>query len=208
MNNGSKWWTLGMAACLAGGVMAFAAVEPEKKPQPPAGDKQPAMDAEMEKWMKAAMPNENHKLLEQLAGTWDAACTFWMEDGKEDKSTGTMTNTMVFDGRFIKEEYSGSMMGMPFKGLGYWGYDNLQKKFISTWMDSLGTMIMFAKGDYSSADKTWTMHADFNDPDGKKCHSKNVTRIVDKDHWVMEFWGTKEGEKERKEGEIKFTRKH
>lgn len=204
MSNGWKRWTVLGMAVLAGGMVAFTAAQPkDKQPQ-----MTPEQQKEMEKWQKASTPNENHKLLEAFVGNWNAECAFTMAEGApEEKSTGTMTTTSIFEGRFVKEEFTGTMMGMPFKGLGYWGYDNLAGKFVSTWMDSMGTMIMVSKGDYSSADKAWTMLADIKDPDGVPCHSRQVTRVVDKDKFVMEFYNTVGAKPERKEGQITFTRK-
>ena len=49
---------------------------------------------------------------------------------------------MVMDGRYLVEEYDGEMMGQPFKGMGLMAYDNSEQRFVSAWIDNMGTGIM------------------------------------------------------------------
>ena len=47
------------------------------------------------------------------------------------------------DGRYIKVDVAGDMPGMgPFTGFGLTGFDNVSKKFVSTWVDNMGTGMM------------------------------------------------------------------
>ena len=45
---------------------------------------------------------------------------------------------------------------MPFEGMGIVGYDNLLKKFVSVWIDNMGTGLMPGTGTYDAATKTYT----------------------------------------------------
>ena len=49
---------------------------------------------------------------------------------KDEKSSGTMHNEMILGDRFLKQEYEGTMMGMPFHGGGLVGYDNVNQRGI------------------------------------------------------------------------------
>ena len=49
---------------------------------------------------------------------------------------------MILGGRYLEQRYEGTMMGQPFSGIGVTGFDNYKKKFVSTWVDSMGTAIM------------------------------------------------------------------
>jgi hypothetical protein len=73
--------------------------------------------------------------------------------------------TKVMDGRFTQMEVSGDMPGMgPYKGIGLYGYDNVAKKFVSTWIDSCGTGIMRGEGELSPDGKTLTWNYTYNCP--------------------------------------------
>jgi len=56
------------------------------------------------------------------------------------------------------------MMGMPFEGIGINGYDNLKKKFVSTWIDNMGTMIVMSTGTFDPATKTFTYMGEMDNP--------------------------------------------
>src|SRR6185503_20208185 len=123
-----------------------------------ASDEKAMMDA----WMKVATPGEAHKWLEAMVGTWDAKISMWMAPGSApQESTGTSENKWVLGGRFVEQRYEGTFMGQPFSGLGYTGYDNFKKKYIGSWMDNMGTMMMVSQGE--AAGKTLTMTSTMDD---------------------------------------------
>ena len=62
---------------------------------------------------------------------------------------------MALGGRFLEERVQSSFMGQPFSGIGYTGYDNVKKKYVSTWMDNMGTMIMVMEGTPDPAGKVY-----------------------------------------------------
>ena len=61
------------------------------------------------------------------------------------ESTGTSENKMILGGRYLEQHYDGTMMGQPFCGIGY-GFDNYKKKYVATWIDSMGTGILVTTG--------------------------------------------------------------
>ena len=183
-----------------------------KAAQPPAGG-MPEMSPEEKAWMDAAMPGEAHARLAQLAGTWDAVVKFWDPNtGKESTSGGTMVNTMIHDGRWLQHEFKGSftfaegMPPMPFTGSGLWGYNNVTKKYESTWTDNMSTGIMMSSGSYDAASNSYTMTSEMESPMGGKVKHREVFKILGPDKHVMEMYGTEAGKPEKKVMEITYTR--
>ena len=124
----------------------------------------------------------------------------------EAKSTSVITSLM--DGRYIQEESTGEMMGMPFHGLGVTGYDNVTKKFVSTWMDNMGTGIMMSEGTADAAGKVITFTGSMADPmTGKLKKYRMVTTVADDDHHVFEMYIKDPAGKEYKSMEITYERK-
>ncbi len=169
----------------------------------------PEQNAEMEKWAKFATPGPNHKLLEPYVGAWSVTTTFWQAPGAPPAtSQGTAENAWVLGGRFIEGKFSGEMMGQPFQGIGYTGYDNFKKHFVGTWMDSMGTMVMVSTGHADPSGKVITMTGKMDDVvAGKTVTVREVNRVVDNDHTVFEMYGPDKSGKEFKMMEITYTRK-
>lgn len=170
------------------------------------GKKSAAMDekAMMEAWMKAATPGAAHKELGEMEGTWDAKVSTWMKPGDPvQTSAGVSQNKLILGGRYLQQTYEGSFAGQPFNGLGYTGYDNVSKKYVSTWMDDMGTGIMMSTG---SAMK---MSGTMNDPlTGKPTMVTSKITVTDKDHHTMEMWGPGPTGKMYKSMEIVYSRKN
>jgi hypothetical protein len=175
-------------------------------------------DAEMmAKMMELSKLNENHKLLASLNGTWNCNVKMWMDGDtskKPDVSKSTAVRKSIMDGRYVIMEVTGKMempgpdgkkKEMTFKGYGTEGYDNVKKKFVGTWMDSMGTGIMVSEGDYDPATKTFTYTGEFEMMPGMKQKIREVVKITDKDHMDFEYYEERGG-KEMKTMEIAYAR--
>lgn len=192
------------AVCAA--LAATALAQQDKKP---AG--KPAMDekAMMEAWEKAGTPGEAHKALEPMVGTWETKVSSWMSPGAEPMmSTGVSDNKWTLGNRFIEQRYEGSFMDQPFSGIGYTGYDNIKKKYIGTWMDSMGTSMFTQTGTADASRKNMTFTGVTDDPmTGKSMQVKSVVKVVDNNKHTMEMWGPGPDGKMFKMMEIEYTRK-
>jgi len=163
----------------------------------------------MEKMQAAAAVNENHKQLQKLVGTWTTVSRMWMEPGKPPvETTGTAEVKSILGDRYVEEHHAGTFMGKPFNGQGMTGYDNLRKKYVSTWVDNAGTGIMRMEGSYDAAKKTMTMIAEEIDPMSGKLKPFKITDTFDSDkqHTFAMFEAGPDG-KEVKSFEIIYTRK-
>lgn len=181
------------AALLAVCVFAFA---DEKKPDPM-----------MEAMTQAAAPGAAHKKLDAFAGTWSAKISMWMAPGTDPVvSEGSGETRWVMGGRYLEQRFSGNFMGMPFEGLGHTGYDNLKKKYWSTWMDNFSTGISLSTGDGDG--RKWTFAGSMPDPmTGKDSTVESRLAIADADHHTMEMWIPGPDGKLFKTMEAAYTRK-
>lgn len=193
-----KRFVLALALAAALPAATFA----QQKDQP-AGS--PAADPMMEAYIKLSQPGDNHKILASLAGEWKTETKAWMGPGEPMASTGKARSTMMLGGRYLHQEYEGTFLGMQFAGYGDTGYDNITKKFVSTWVDTMSTGILKIEGTYDQATKSITMTGDYVDPSGAKKLFKEVLRIVDADKHVLEMYDQMDG-KEVKVMEINYTR--
>src|SRR4051812_41710052 len=95
------------------------------------GDQQ----AMMKKMEEAGTPGPAHQALQALVGDWKAEVKCWMDPaGSPEVTQGTAKGTLVFNGRFLEEEFHGEMMGRPFMGKTVLGFDNTKQTFNSVWM--------------------------------------------------------------------------
>ena len=195
-------WIAVAAVVLAVTAPVFA--EDTKKPDGMSADEQAMMEA----WMKAGSPGDAHKKIAQDVGTYDMKVTSWPAPGApptEDK--GTATRKMIMDGRVLVEDVTSSMMGMPFKGQGMRGYDNVTGKYWGTWIDSMSTGMMVSEGS-CDASGTCSFTGTMNDPVTKKPSTVRMTsRRPDAKTEIFEMYGPGPDGKEMKMMEIAYTKK-
>ena len=172
-------------------------------------DKQMDQQAMMELWKKLGTPGEPHKQFASLAGNWTTITKEWMEPGKPPtESTGTAEMKTLLDGRFLYQEYNAQMMGQPFSGIGIDGYDNVTKKYVTAWIDTMGTGIFMMEGTANADGKTITLKGSHPEPGGGKMSHRAVWTIKDANNQTFEMYGTHgHGGKEMKFLEIVYTRK-
>lgn len=165
-------------------VMAFAAVNVTAQEM-----------SEEDKKMMAAMqaygtPGEYHKYLEYFAGDWEQTSKMWMKPGDPPmEGVSTASAKMILGGRYLKTKYKGSAMGMPFEGINITAYNNLQKKFHSFWIDSMGTGFAIAHGQLDKSKKVRTETGEWDDPmTGGTYKAKMVTTVIDDNTFTFEMY--------------------
>ena len=191
------------AGLLLAGLTAAGEDKPAQRKLSP--EEQKMMDV----WMKLATPNENHKALEPMVGTFDAKVTSWAGPGQPPEvTTGVSTNTWVLGGRFVQQVMDGTEMGQPFHGIGFTGYDNYKKAYTAVWMDNMGTMTLWMTGSAEDGGKTFKFAGTMDDAmSGKPAHLRSVTRVIDNNHHVFEMYGPDPSGHEVKMLEIAYTRR-
>jgi hypothetical protein len=164
--------------------------------------------AMMEMYKKLATPGEPHTLLASLAGSWTTKIKEWMEPGKPPtESTGSAEMKMLLDGRFLQQEFTGNMMGHPYSGIGISAYDNLRKRYITTWIDTMSTGIFTMEGTASADGRTITLKGQHAEPGGGHMTHRAVWKIVDSNTQTFDMYGTHGHGQETKMLEITYRRK-
>jgi Protein of unknown function (DUF1579) len=174
----------------------------------PATMKMPDSATMMKNWQAFMTPGEMHKKMAKWDGKWDADITMWMAPGAPPQKTkATAVNKMVMNGLYQESIHTGNMMGMAFSGKSTLGYDNLRKVFVSTWIDNMGSGIMYLEGPMDETGKTIMLKGKMTDPGtGFITDVRETMSIKDDNTQVMEMFVGMPGGKEMKTMEIKFTR--
>lgn len=83
-------------------------------------------------------PSPEHQVLAKMAGTWEAETMLTMGVGGTMTSHGVETNELVCGGKWLRTDFhSDNMMGMPFEGHGFIGWDAKAKQYVGVWIDSM-----------------------------------------------------------------------
>lgn len=177
----------------------------KKEPAAPAMDEKAAMDA----MMKIATPGPAHKKLDFMVGAWNAKITMFMDPSKPPVvSEGTSAFKWVLGGRYMEQSVDSTFMGQPFSGIGFTAHDNFKKKYVATWMDTMGTMIMISSGTFDPAGKVLTYTGRMDDvTTGKSTPFREKMTVKSNDEFLFEMFTPGPDGKEFRNMEIIYTRK-
>jgi hypothetical protein len=117
----------------------------------------PPSEAEMmAMMMKLAQPGEEHaRLTKALVGDWTTKGKMYMGPAPMEFESSAKIEA-VLGGRFVRQVVTGATPWGPFEGHGILGYNNGTKKFVSSWIDSMGTGIAAGSGVENEPGKCWT----------------------------------------------------
>lgn len=134
---------------------------------------------------EAVQPSQMHAWMQRHAGMWDAKVSGMMGD-----SVGTWEMKAGPGGLWMVSEFkTDNMMGGPFHGMEFFGYDDATKTFSSYWIDSSSTRCSTLSGKYDEAKKTMTLHGKVPGPDGEMGDVTHVTTYPDADHMQFQMKG-------------------
>lgn len=186
----TRCWLLAvLVAGLTAPVWALQQTAPTKEMS--AQDKQ-MMDM-MEKY---ATPGKDHELLKKFVGEWNVEVKSWMKPGEPPMtSTGTMRSRLIFEGRYVSCHFDGTMMGRKYMGLEIIGYDKLQKKYVTLWIDTMGTGFFLTSGLLDASGLVLTDTGSMPDPmTGGVQKVKDVTTFLPNGNYRYEmFMATPDG---------------
>lgn len=205
----TTWMRTAAAAVLAvaagGGCMATESGAAMRADQ---AERRYTPEEEMAAWQAVANPGPEHQKMAEHVGEWIVLSKMWMDPAAPpEESTGSASIRMIHDGRFQQMDYQGSMMGQSFRGLGLTGFDLLDRKYVGTWCDSMGTMMMVSEGTADATGNVVTMTSSMKDPLGRMNRMRQVTTHGDADHFTFEMWSACGSKPEAKVMELQFTRK-
>ncbi len=148
-------------------------------------------------------PGPEHAHLKAMEGTWDTV----MEMGGQ-KSKGTANYKSVCGGMWLASDFESELAGVPYQGHGMDGYDQLKKKFIGYWFDSMTSAPMMFEGNFDADHKLLTMTGTSPGPDGKPQNFRTTTEMNGADQMTFKmFLASTSNGKEELAFTIEYTRR-
>ncbi len=150
------------------------------------------------KMVAAMTPGVEHSILASQVGDWTEEITIWTHEGAEPFTNQAKVKVeMILGGRYQHSSHNGEFMGMPFEGVGITGFDNVSKKYYSTWIDNMSTGVMFSSGTMDLKTKAIQFNGEQPDPiSGKTIKIREVLTHVSDSEMHLEMYSTPIGRKE------------
>lgn len=169
-------------------------------------DKQPPID--LAAYAKFAQPGPEHKLLEPMIGNWSYKVRLFVDPSKPPmEMTGKCEKKWILGNRYVQEHFKGDEKDHPFEGIGTCGYDVGQKKFLTSFVDNMGTGIMNSTGTADSKGKVFTFSSECYDPVlARQCKGREVLTFEDNDKHNIIMYRIMPDGKEMKVMELYLTR--
>ncbi len=191
--------------------LVFVVAQGAPAPQDRAATTQPATPVAADALAKReelSKPGAEHLRLHPFVGLWRVKVKIWLApDSEPIESEAHSQGKWIMASRFINTRYTGELNGKVFTGIGYLGYDNIKKKYVSVWLGSNGTGITTAEGTWDDLDRTLTMDSEYTDPaTGKTVRVMTKTRITSRTQYVREVFITGPDGKPFKSKELIFSK--
>ena len=149
-----------------------------------------AVDTEMP---KSITENQQHKLLQRYAGTWDVAQKIFRGETVTE-STAVQECRIILGGLGVAYDYTATGKD-TFVGYGMSTWNSTKKKFETYWVDNMSWGgVSQAWGTYNQKKKVLTEIMTSVRPDGTEEKFRSVTRFVNDDEQVSTFYANRNGE--------------
>lgn len=154
-------------------------------------------------------PGKEHEALKVFEGEWTFEGKFFMDPAQPAvQMKGTETSKMVVGGFYLNSDVKGQLLGMPFEGRWTMTYSSFKKKYQVAWIDNMMPHLFTSEGDVDATGKIYDLHGTGFDPStGKEQKERWVVEVKDADTHTMTFYGPGPDGKEKKTGEITYTKK-
>lgn len=160
----------------------------------------------MKAWETYMQPAEAHYKMAKWTGNWNAELTFYNMGTQPTTAKAKANYQMILGGRYLKCRYTGMIDNKPFEGENITAFDNARKVYISTWIDNMGTGLMYMEGAYDKLNRKYNYKGRANDvATGKPFDIREIHTILDNRTQQMEMYDIKNG-KEVKTMMIKLSR--
>jgi hypothetical protein len=168
-----------------------------------------SQDDQMKAFMDYMTPGKEHQMLAKANGEWDCDLQLWMDPSAPPTvAKGTATFEMILGGRYQMSKQNSNVMGMPMNGINIVGFDNGKKVFVNTWIDNMGTGIMYAEGPYDEATQTITYKGKSYEPSSaKEVEFREIFKFLDDNNFILEMFMAGKDGKEFKSMEAKYKKK-
>lgn len=165
-----------------------------------AQDKKPKADSAP----PVGKPGKQHAQLRRLVGRWNCEVKVFADPNKPTVTKATAVFRALLGGRYVQQQFKGTMLGAPFRGIGTTGYDNAKKKYVGTWIDNHNTGIMTTEGTYDPGTHTLTETGTTSTPMGSG-KLRMTSKYLSRDRFLFTMY-MPTGAGERKLMEITYTR--
>lgn len=202
--------TITLPSFLAGAVLASLMVPVLEAGFAQESDDPPMdMAAMMAQAQKYTNPGEHHEVLKRYLGEWDAELTLFMGGKAMEPTKGRSSSEWLMEGRWLKTDFEGSMMGMPMRIVSIMGYDNFKQSYVVTSVNSVDTSMIHQEGDMDPGGKALLMYGTLDEylTGEHDKMVKTVFRFLSEDEIVMEVHDLPIGEKNTKVFEIRYKRR-
>lgn len=148
---------------------------------------QPEESPDVAAWIAAGTPGKAHKKLDTLAGAWKAHMVLWPDHEEQRvEAWGRVTRQWVLGGRFMQAEFEAKVQDDLYRGIGYFGYDNIRDEYTVLWMDDRSTSTQLEGGGFED-DSLLVTHGTYEDPaTGNQIGTRHDLRFVSDDRHVLE----------------------
>jgi hypothetical protein len=172
--------------------------------------KQPAQDmaAMMAKAKKFTEPSKHHEVLKRFIGKWDVESRFFAGPQASPAEKGTAECSWLMEGRWIKFDDKGTMMGKPLHSFTIMGYDNFKMSYVVTTVQNMDTAMNRSEGDMDPGGKALITYGTIDEylTGEHDKMVKYVWRFLSEDKIVLEVHDLPIGETNTKVLELTYTR--
>jgi len=104
-----------------------------------------------------SFPGPDHRHLEGFIGAWDANVMLY--DGQQTpiRSSGTLTSRWTLGGRFVSQQFEGTIGTSLVHGMGLLGFDRVSQQFVSSWADTTSTSLQVCYGTFSEGKQKFSL---------------------------------------------------
>jgi hypothetical protein len=158
-------------------------------------------------YQELGTPGGPHRLLSKMEGKWKLTMRSWPDPGKQPVETSGMSDQkMIYGGRYLQAVQTGRMMDSSYSGMNISGYNNMTKKYFSTWIDSMSTNLTYMEGTASADGRTITQESRVNDPVRGPMILRAMTTFKDDNNYTFEMYSVDRAGREMKMMEIDYLR--
>jgi hypothetical protein len=132
-------------------------------------------------------PTQEHDWLEKFTGEWTTESKGTMGLGQPPIQCSGKLSSRKLGAFWVVNEMKGELSGTPMTGIQTIGYDEGKKKYVGTWVDSMGAFMWQYEGSVDSSGKVLTLDADGPNfmGDGKLTNFQDVYEFRSADEILM-----------------------
>lgn len=193
--------SLSLVLLACGAASAGEAPAPTPAPAPDPAALQAALEA-----MSRTGPE--HAALRRLVGEWTVATRMIMGPGAEERGTARATIAEILDGRWLRQDFQGTLQGKPFAGQLISGYDTIGKRHVGVWVDNVSTAMTVMTGASGDGGSTITYRSRLEHcpVTGGPLEQRFVIQVESADRFTMRGYHTPQGGTESLAMENVYTR--